>query len=70
MDLRRHQIIEGLVDEAVPCQLVVPAEAVGDDGYAEMTAATGRPGMAGMPMGIIDDIQVLRSEGASQAFAY
>src|ERR1700733_13504154 len=52
-----QQVVDGGVHQAVTRQRGYPAERLGHDGYAEMTLASGRPGMAGVHVALILDDQ-------------
>src|SRR6202021_3580097 len=48
-----QQVVDGGVHQAVTRQRGYSAERLGHDGYAEMTLASGRPGMAGVDGGTL-----------------
>jgi len=57
MDVGFQEVIDGGVHEAVARERGHAAERLGHDGYAEMTLASGRPGMAGVHVALILDDQ-------------
>ena len=62
MDAAAHEIAGCSIDDAVPCHGVLAGESVGDDADAVMASLPGA-GMAGVQVGVIFDLELLRLQG-------
>ncbi|MBF8268451.1 MAG: hypothetical protein HW386_160 [Gammaproteobacteria bacterium] len=67
MYLRRHEISDGPVDHAVTLKGFLVGELRRYDLHGEMSGAAGS-GVSGMPVRIIDNIELCRRQGLSETF--
>ena len=68
MDLRRHEISNGLIDQAVALKGFLVGKPGGDDHDGEMTATPAGTGVSGMAVRIIDDFQMYRRQSRAEPF--
>ena len=62
MNLDSHQVTGGSIDQAMPGEGVFPREGLGNDVQAVMPTAVACPGMAGMQVRLVDDLNGQRGE--------
>ena len=67
VDFGFHGLPEGGVDHALARDQIVCAKAIRNDQHAEMSAALGGAGVAGVQRALVDDLEVLRCERLPQA---
>ena len=69
VDVGFQQVVDGGVHQPVARHRGYAAERLGHYGYAEMTVASRRPGMAGVPVALVLDDEQQRGKTRLQALA-
>ena len=66
MNVRSHHLSERGVDTLMAFDLRQLGERCGDDAYAEVPSPVASPGMAGVLVAFVDDVELRRSELGDQ----
>ena len=73
VNVRLHQLAQRAIHELVTLQSAQPGESGGDDAHAEMPSAVARAGVAGVPVAVVDEFDLIgraaRAAAADDAFA-